>query len=128
MVDGLHISDPFRVRADVFIGAVLSVLTWAVSVKRAKKSERQLRLMLPFEAVGKIVQQRILPAPKGRGVTWLDIAEIPDPSLAPLRAYLGETAGFDPARPFDNQASAEPSAQHGRVLQSLGQDLKKYLK
>ena len=127
MIGGLILPDAFRVRADVFIGSVLGVLRWAVGQGRARSSERQLRTMLSFEAVGSMVQRKLLPVPKGRTVDWLDIGDIPDGLIAPLRAYLRETPGFDPDRPCDDQTASEPHEQHGHVLHALGPDLKKYL-
>jgi intracellular multiplication protein IcmO len=124
---GLLVPDIFRVRAAVFIDGLLRVLRWAETNKGISLDVRQIRAALPFIAVGAIVQRRLLPTPQGPGVVLLEITDIPDDVLAPLRAYLCETADFEMDCAFDEQSSPVPREQHGHVVRALNPDLASYL-
>src|SRR5947209_1586658 len=45
-------------------------------------------------------------------ITNIPIPDIPEAMRYPLRAYLGETGGYDVHQPFNNQKMDEPSRQH----------------
>jgi hypothetical protein len=124
---GLLLPDIYRVRATVFVDSLLRVLRWAEITKGITLDVPQIRAALPFVAIGTIVQQRVLPTPQGSGAALLDISDIPDGVLAPLRAYLCETAGFEADRKFDEQPSPVPHEQHAYVVQALNADLASYL-
>jgi hypothetical protein len=123
----IGIFDAFKVRGDVFVEGLVKVLHWAHAVKGVKLDASQLQLCLPYAAVGQIVQERQLPARKGTAVISVDIADIPDTVLAPLRAYLCETPDYDPSLPTQAQKSRIPEAEHGLVVQSLRKSLESYL-
>jgi hypothetical protein len=117
----------YRVRAAVFIDGLLRVLRWAEISKGITLDVPQIRAALPLVAIGAIVQERTLPMPQGVGVAMRNISDIPDGVLAPLRAYLCETAGFEADRKFDEQPSPVPHEQHAYVVQALNADLASYL-
>lgn len=123
----LGVINAFRVRGEVFVQSLLKVLHWAHAVKGVRPDVAQLRLCLPFATVVRIVQKRVLPLKKGTAILEVDISDIPDPVIAPLRAYLNETTDFDPAHPADTQHSGVPELHHGFVIQSLRKDLGSYL-
>jgi hypothetical protein len=57
----------------------------------------------------------------------IDVSDIPESVLIPLRAYLHELPGFDPRRPADRQPTDEAMRQHEQVILSLRNDLESYL-
>jgi intracellular multiplication protein IcmO len=56
-------------------------------------------------------------------VRTVDVSDIPESLLSPLRAYLAELSGYDLSLPFGQQTSAEPIRQRGYVLLSLPENL-----
>jgi hypothetical protein len=123
----IGVFDVFRIRGDVFVESLLKVLHWAHAVKGVKLDASQLQLCLPYAAVGQIVQERRVPVRKGTAVISVNIADVPDAVLAPLRAYLCETPDYDPSLPTEAQRSGVPEAEHELVVRSLRKSLESYL-
>jgi intracellular multiplication protein IcmO len=121
----IGVLDIFRVRGDVFMNALLKVLRWAQAAKGLKLDAAQIRTSLAFVEIGRLAEDRQLVTTQGS--TTVDLADIPDAVLAPLRAYLREIPGFDPAAPLDMQASGEAGRHHDQVLLSLRPDLESYV-
>ena len=121
----IGVLDIFRVRGDVFMNSLLKVLRWAQAAKGLKLDAAQIRTSLAFVEIGRLAEDRQLVTTQGS--TTVDLADIPDAVLAPLRAYLREIPGFDPAAPLDKQASGEAGRHHDQVLLSLRPDLESYV-
>lgn len=119
--------DDFRVRGEVFMDGLLKVLRWAQTEKDVRLDAGQIQICLPFVEVGRLVQARQLATRRGPGVAMIDVSDIPEAVLIPLRAYLHELPGFEPRRPADRQPTGEPQHQHEQVILSLRKDLEDYL-
>jgi intracellular multiplication protein IcmO len=119
--------DDFRVRGEVFMDGLLKVLRWAHAEKRVQLDAAQIQISLPFVEVGRLVQARQLATRRGPDAATIDVSDIPEAVLIPLRAYLHELPGFDPRRPADRQATDESRHQHEQVVLSLRKDLGSYL-
>jgi len=96
-------------------------------VKGIRLDATQIQSSIPFSEVGHLVQDRRLPMKRGSATVTVDVSDIPDSVLAPLRAYLHEIPGFDPALPVDKQTSDQPKQQHDCVIMSLRKGLESYL-
>ena len=46
----------------------------------------------------------------------IEVPDIPEAFLYPLRAYLGETGGYDATLPYNKQKTDEPAKQHSFVI------------
>lgn len=123
----IGVLDMFRVRGDVFMDALLKALRWAQAAKDLKLDAAQIRSSLAFVEIGHLDQDRQLVTTQGSTRVTVGFADIPDAVLAPLRAYLREIPGFDPATPLDKQASGEPGRHHDQVILSLRPDLESYI-
>jgi hypothetical protein len=119
--------DMFRVRGDVLMDALLKVLRWAQAAKGLTLDAAQIRSSLTFEEIGRLVQDRRLVTTQGSARVTIDLADIPDAVLAPLRAYLREIPGFDSAAPLDKQVPGEPGRHHDQVILSLHTNLESYI-
>ncbi|HUB47672.1 MAG TPA: hypothetical protein VMB73_22065 [Acetobacteraceae bacterium] len=120
----IGVLDVFRVRGDVFMNALLKVLCWAQAAKGLKLDAVRIRTSFAFVEIGRLGQDRTVTT---QGPTTVDLADIPDAVLAPLRAYHCEIPGFDPAAPLEKQALGEPGRHHDQVLLSLRPDLESYI-
>ena len=117
----------FRVRGDVFMDGLLKILRWVQAAKGIKLDSAQIRSSLAFVDIDRLVQDRLLVTTRGSTRVTVDVADIPDAVAAPLRAYLHEIPGFDPAAPLDKQALGEPGRHHDQVILSLRPDLESYV-
>lgn len=125
--EAIGVLDMFRVRGDVLMDALLKVLRWAQAAKGLTLDAAQIRSSLAFVEIGRLVQDCRLVTIQGSTRVTVDRADMPDAVLVPLRAYLREIPGFDPAAPLDKQAAGEPGRHHDQVIQSLRPALESYI-
>jgi hypothetical protein len=123
----IGVLDMFGVRGDVLMDPLLKALRWEQAAKGLKVDAAQIRSSLAFVEIGRLVQDRQVVTTQGSTRVTVNLADIPDAVLAPLRAYLREIPGFDPAAPLDKQASGEPGWHHDQVILSVRPDLESYI-
>ena len=110
-------------RANEFERRLQAVLAWA----RQNGAEAQgrcidLRIATTFAGVAAIAFDHRLPVSGGDGATTFDLAGMPDELGAPLRSYVEETGGYDPALPANRQSS-NTRTLHSYVLMTAGKGL-----
>lgn len=107
----------FGQRAAALLGAWTPILVWLRDHKHVPIDIEAIRFATELESVATIAFQkrhRRLDVQTG-AVTMLDVPDVPEALLYPLRAYLGETGGYDAGLPFNKQRSEEPAKQHSFV-------------
>jgi intracellular multiplication protein IcmO len=106
----------FRERAVALIGTIAPVLVWLRDHKGVPLNIDVIRFSIELRWIWKLAMQKIYvlrDADTGKE-TEIDVnGEIPEEIIWPLKAYLGELPGYDPAMPLDKQKGDEPSKQHG---------------
>jgi intracellular multiplication protein IcmO len=106
----------FRERAVALIGTIAPVLVWLRDHKGVPLNIDVIRFSIELRWIWKLAMQKIYvlrDADTGKE-TDIDVnGEIPEEIIWPLKAYLGELPGYDPAMPLDKQRGDEPSKQHG---------------
>ena len=106
----------FRERAVALIGTIAPVLVWLRDHKGIALNIEVIRFSIELRWIWKLAMEKIvlLRDPETGAVTELDVSsDIPEDITWPLRSYLGELPGYDPAMPLDKQKGDEPSKQHG---------------
>lgn len=111
----------WQARADALLEAFAAVMNWARETTGFAPTEADIEEMLSLRSIALIAQERLLPIPHGGQGCFLDLAGIPDALVFLLRAYLGETGGYDLDLPWDRQRSDQPYKQHSYTLWSLGE-------
>jgi intracellular multiplication protein IcmO len=115
----------FKRRAIAFLQSLTLALAWIRDNKGVWIDAGGLRCAAELESIGGlVVEKRFLWSRAATGeIHVVDVADIPEELLCPLRVYLGELPGYDLSLPFSHQTSAEPARQHGYVLLSLPESL-----
>ena len=113
----MSIIDPYerlwQSRADTFLAALTPLLDWSERGD-GRCTAPALSAIVTLSGLGAIIERNRMPV-QGDGQPE-EISLPPGPELvAPLRQYLCDTPGFDPARPCSDQLPAV-SEQHGYVL------------
>ncbi len=106
----------FRDRAVALIGSIAPVLVWLRDHKGVPLNIDVIRFSIELRWIWKMAMQRIyvLRDAETGNETEINVQdEIPEDVVWPLKAYLGELPGYDPAIPLDKQKGDEPSKQHG---------------
>ncbi len=105
----------FRSRAVALMGAIIPVLVWIRDHKMVPIDIERIRDALELRVIWKLaVKKRYELRDKETGaVDEIDVAEIDEEIIYPLRAYLGEIPGYDTTLDYNRQKSDEPSKQHG---------------
>ncbi|MBN8925247.1 MAG: conjugal transfer protein TraG [Rhodospirillales bacterium 69-11] len=106
----------FRERAVALIGTIAPVLVWLRDVKGVPLNIEIIRFSIELRWIWKLAMERIalLRNAETGVIDELDLdGEIPEDIVWPLKSYLGELPGYDPALPLDKQKGDEPSKQHG---------------
>ena len=111
----------FKRRAIALLQRTAPALAWIRDHKGVRIDAGGLRCAAELESIAELtVEKRFLWSRADTGeIRTVDVADIPEPLLFPLRAYLGELPGYDLSLPFGQQMSAEPARQHGKVSLSL---------
>jgi intracellular multiplication protein IcmO len=108
----------FRAGAIALLGSLAPVLVWVRDNKQIPIDIERIRYATELRSVAAIAaKKKFLVRISDRDEPHaIDIADIPDALLYPLRAYLGETGDFDLQLDWNRQKSTEPSRQHSFVL------------
>jgi hypothetical protein len=103
----------WRERAEDFVSRLRPVLDYATTPGISLSAD-QIAGLASLEGLVSIVERRCLPLNQSGEIC--NAAMPADPNLTdPLRQYLGELPGYDPALPGAEQ-SRSVAAQHGYVL------------
>lgn len=116
-------SSVWQARADQLVQGLKAVLAWAREAKGLAPGQPDLRTAVSLRGIAMISQDLRLPVLHAEETGSLDLSGMPDALALPLRRYLVETGGYDPALPFDQQRSDEPARQHSYVLFTACQHL-----
>ncbi|HJS95985.1 MAG TPA: hypothetical protein VJ741_17110, partial [Solirubrobacteraceae bacterium] len=106
----------FRERAVALIGTIAPVLVWLRDHKGVPLNIEVIRFSIELRWIWRLAMEKIvlLRDPASGAITELDVSgDIPEDITWPLRSYLGELPGYDPALPLEKQRGDEPSKQHG---------------
>jgi intracellular multiplication protein IcmO len=106
----------FRERAVALIGTIVPVLVWLRDNKGVSLNIEVIRFSIELRWIWRLAMEKrfALRDPETGAETVIDVSdEIPEDIIWPLKAYLGELPGYDPAVPLDKQRGDEPSKQHG---------------
>jgi intracellular multiplication protein IcmO len=119
----------FRQRAAALLQSMAPALRWIRDHGGIRIDAGGLRCAAELESIAALVfEKQFLWSDTDTGdMSTVNVSDIPDELLFPLRAYLGELPGFDPRLPFNQQRSAEPVTQHAYVLMSLPESLESLL-
>ena len=110
-------------RANEFERRLHAVLAWArQNGAQAQGRSIDLRVATTFPGVVAIAFDHRLSVSGADGATTFDLAGMPDELRAPLRSYVEETGGYDPALPADRQSS-NTIMLHSYVLMTAGKGL-----
>jgi intracellular multiplication protein IcmO len=107
----------FMARAVALMGALTPALVWIRDNKRLPIDIEKIRFAVELQSIASLALEkrfRRLYVDTGQ-VEIVDVSDIPEAFLYPLRAYLGETGGYDSSLPYNKQKSDEPAKQHSFV-------------
>ena len=108
----------FKAGAVALLGSLAPVLVWLRDNKRVPIDIEKIRFATELRCVATLVVHRkfLVRNPENGVITDVDVADMPEALLYPLRAYLGETGDFDFTLPWNQQKTNEPARQHSFVL------------
>jgi intracellular multiplication protein IcmO len=108
----------FKAGAIALLGSLAPVLVWLRDNKRVPIDIEKIRFATELRCVATLVAHRkfLVRNPETGEITDVDVADMPEALLYPLRAYLGETGDFDFNLPWNQQKTNEPARQHSFVL------------
>ena len=112
----------WRGRAIWFAKAVVPVLTWLHDTHGFTLEANSLRSALQAQWLWRLATRRIAVvanASNGNPIE-LDVADMPESLITPLRDYLAELPGFDPQKAWNEQGSVAPEQHHAYTLASFG--------
>ena len=118
--DNNHI---FMARAVALMGALAPALVWIRDNKGVPIDIEKIRFATELQSIASLALEkrfRRLDVNSG-AVEVVDVSDIPEAFLYPLRAYLGETGGYDASLPYNKQRSDEPARQHSFVTMHFSQ-------
>ena len=110
-------NEVFMQRAGSLLGALAPVLVWMRDHRAVPIDIEKIRFATELQSVVALALDkrfRRLHVDTG-AVEEIPVPDIPEALLYPLRAYLGETGGYDPSLPYNKQKSDEPAKQHSFV-------------
>ncbi len=113
----------WQARADQLVQGLKGVLAWAREAKGLAHGQPDLRKAVSLQGIAMISDDLRLPVLHAKERGSLDLSGMPDALALPLRRYLAETGGYDPALPYDQQRLDEPAKQHSYVLFAACQHL-----
>jgi intracellular multiplication protein IcmO len=99
------------------LGALTPVLVWLRDNKGIPIDIEKNRFATELQSIASLALEkhfRRLHIDTGN-VEMVDVSDIPEAYLYPLKAYLGETGGYDASLPYNRQKSDEPAKQHSFV-------------
>jgi intracellular multiplication protein IcmO len=107
----------FMGRAIALMGALTPVLVWLRDNKGVPIDIEKIRFATELQSIASLALEkrfRRLNVETGE-IEVMDVSDVPEAYLYPLRAYLGETGGYDASMPYNKQKTDEPSRQHSFV-------------
>ena len=108
----------FRTRAVALIATITPVLVWMRDRQGVPINIETIRFALELRSIYTLAMHRIfLTRDKINGdVSKVQVVDMPEEIIYPLKAYLGELPGYDISVPYNEQKGDEPSKQHGFAL------------
>jgi intracellular multiplication protein IcmO len=106
----------FRARAVTLVDVIAPALIWLRDIKGVPLDIECIRSAMELRWISRLANERIalLRDPHTEAIHEIDVAkEIPEDVVRPLRCYLGELPGYDPARSLDEQKHSKACEQHG---------------
>ena len=105
----------FRDRAVALVGTMAPVLVWMRDHKGIALNIDTIRLSFELRCIWKVVVKKAfeLRDPVSGETRDVDVSDIPEDVIYPLRAYLGELPAYDMSLDWNKQKTEEPSKQHG---------------
>jgi len=105
----------FRDRAVALVGTLSPVLVWMRDNKGVSLNIETIRQSFELRCIWKVAVNRVfeLRDPVTGETQDIDVSDIPEDVIYPLRAYLGELPAYDMSLPWNKQKTEEPSKQHG---------------
>jgi intracellular multiplication protein IcmO len=119
-VDTNHV---FMARAVALMGALAPVLMWMRDNKGVPIDIEKIRFATELQSIISLASDkrfRRLHVDTGR-IELIEVPDIPEAFLYPLRAYLGETGGYDVSVSYHKQKTEEPARQHSFVTMHFSQ-------
>ena len=119
-VDNNHV---FMARAVALMGALAPALVWMRDNKGVPIDIEKIRFATELQSIASLaLERRFRRLHVGTGrVEDIEVPDIPEAFLYPLRAYLGETGGYDASLPYNKQKTEEPARQHSFVTMHFSQ-------
>jgi intracellular multiplication protein IcmO len=105
----------FRERAVALIASISPALVWLRDHRDVPLTIDFIRSSIELIWIWKLAMQKTFRQRDyhtGEEVE-VDVKEIPEDVIWPLKSYLGELPGYDASVPLDKQKGEEPSKQHG---------------
>jgi len=108
----------FMARATALLGALTPALVWMRDNKGVPIDIDAIRHATELQNIASLAIDRVFRRrDQATGaVTEIPVPDIDEALLYPLKSYLGETGGYDPAMPYNGQKSDEPAKQHSFVV------------
>jgi intracellular multiplication protein IcmO len=108
----------FRAGAIALLGSLAPVLVWVRDHQNIPIDIERIRFATELRSVAAIAARKkfLIRKSDNSEPEEIDLANMPDGLIYPLRAYLGETGDFDLNLDWNRQKSTEPSRQHSFVL------------
>ncbi|MBB4200237.1 conjugal transfer protein TraG [Rhodoblastus sphagnicola] len=105
----------FRDRAVALVGTLSPVLVWMRDNKGVSLNIETIRQSFELRCIWKVAINRVfeLRDPATGETQDIDVSDIPEDVIYPLRAYLGELPAYDMSLAWNKQKTEEPSKQHG---------------
>ena len=110
-------NEVFTARAVALLGALTPALVWLRDNKGLPIDIEKIRFATELQSIASLaLDKKFRRLNVGTGqVERLEVSDMPEAYLYPLRAYLGETGGYDASLPYNKQKSDEPAKQHSFV-------------
>lgn len=110
-------NEVFMARAVALMGALTPALVWIRDEKGVPIDIERIRFATELQSIAMLaLEKRFRRLDVDSGIVEIiEVPEIPEALLYPLKAYLGETGGYDASLPYNQQKSDEPAKQHSFV-------------
>ncbi|MCW2319209.1 hypothetical protein M2322_004778 [Rhodoblastus acidophilus] len=105
----------FRDRAVALVGTLSPALVWMRDNKGVSLNIETIRQSFELRCIWKVAVNKVFEFrdPATGETQDIDVSDIPEDVIYPLRAYLGELPAYDMSLPWNKQKTEEPSKQHG---------------
>lgn len=116
-------SKVFTDRARALLATLAPIIVWLREHRSVPTNIDMIRSITELQNIVALAKHRIyrfVDETSGEAIE-MAVAEMPEEYLIPLRAYLGESGGFDLSLEYNTQRSDEPSKQHSFVVMNFSQ-------